>query len=990
MDFEKFRERGRAEARSLVRDDLLRGGGGGPLAMLKGGIRGTARQSASSFRTVSRLATQLFSRESALNLPRNAPRDPAARFACAASAYGRDPSYAAGVQDNKYRICILFVALAVGILGIDIATWRSYSSSPLLILGHLAPVLPALANAFVCAFHNWQIRRGRLDSFVAFARAPREWWPIPSAMASANGTSGSVAAIVLAASGITASMIMGTASPADAQVAAAPPSGITANAIFAKLSDGDLWNHMLTFVFPGVGPITGTVGPINNGITEGFAAMIACLMACAAGMMAFQTISAAVHTAHEGEILGKRWHTVWAPIRVVYGMASLVPVVKGYCLLQIVVVWAAVLSGQVGNQIWKGFVSGMTVGTISAPSLPQTVNTVSEIMHLELCHAFLVADAARTKSADKGAGTRVNARAATQAVDTGDAFYDSLMTGMTGAAGAAVNPTTPIDKLAWDYGACGSIRGNYPMGVGGRDGDMVRAQVAGVNALRDELKPVAEALVKSWMPGVGSGADVSQSWKDLVTAKNNYDRGLSAAALAYVNSASANSGLRRTVDDKGTKVAGNTTDDFRKVLTDEGWASAGSAYMTIARLNAKQVELMRAVPTVTAEGKATEEMVAKGAKGGGDIITKFNTWWSENVTSANSGLDTKAINAAVSAMRAGDMHQSDNGVYQGMQYLFSSDGKVQDFLINIVKLDPDKMDGLQQMVNFGDRIIGATEAGLLLYLGVKGGLSLSAAGTLKAAFSGVAGKLSGIASGGMTFGALFFGLIFSSVFFAGVYDSVILPMMPFMHFLFATMGILIVVVEGVIAAPLWAFSHVRMDGQEFADGPQKAGYQIMFNLLFRIPLTLFGLFFSLVVFNAMVWLMGMTLYPALSAGTSESLFGFVGTITMIILVTIINYQIANRSFLLITQIPDRVTRWFGASDHSDESHHTNTAVANISGGARQAVQGAGGAAKGALAGKQTDPNAKVVDAINRLGSGGGGGSTGGRPQTPGSEGRSPG
>lgn len=83
-----------------------------------------------------------------------------------------------------------------------------------------------------------------------------------------------------------------------------------------------------------------------------------------------------------------------------------------------------------------------------------------------------------------------------------------------------------------------------------------------------------------------------------------------------------------------------------------------------------------------------------------------------------------------------------------------------------------------------------------------------------------------------------------------------------------------------------------------------------------------------------------------------------------------------------------MTRWFGASDHGDESHHVNTAVGGIRGGARQAIQGAGTTAKGALAGKQTDPNARVVDAIKGLGGKMGDGQ--GKSQPPRGEGPSPG
>jgi conjugal transfer/type IV secretion protein DotA/TraY len=141
----------------------------------------------------------------------------------------------------------------------------------------------------------------------------------------------------------------------------------------------------------------------------------------------------------------------------------------------------------------------------------------------------------------------------------------------------------------------------------------------------------------------------------------------------------------------------------------------------------------------------------------------------------------------------------------------------------------------------------------------------------------------------LSFMSLFVGVIGTSLMAAGIYDAFILPMMPFMHFTSAVMGILILVVEGVLAAPRWAFSHVRMDGDSLFDQTQLAGYKILFNLLFRMPLILFGLLLSLLVFDAMIWLLSHTLWLAMVAATADNMFGFLVTIDYVVLITGMNY-----------------------------------------------------------------------------------------------------
>src|SRR3546814_17012521 len=85
------------------------------------------------------------------------------------------------------------------------------------------------------------------------------------------------------------------------------------------------------------------------------------------------------------------------------------------------------------------------------------------------------------------------------------------------------------------------------------------------------------------------------------------------------------------------------------------------------------------------------------------------------------------------------------------------------------------------------------------------------------------------------------------LFIFGIILAIVLPLYPFFGFLAATISWLILVVEAVLAAPLWAFAHMRMDGHEFATEASKAGYRLSLNILMRTSLLLFGLVMSYLI-----------------------------------------------------------------------------------------------------------------------------------------------
>src|SRR5438477_2947070 len=51
-------------------------------------------------------------------------------------------------------------------------------------------------------------------------------------------------------------------------------------------------------------------------------------------IVVYTTIVGVLKTASEGEFLGKQWNSLWIPLRMVLGIAALVPTTSGYSGLQ--------------------------------------------------------------------------------------------------------------------------------------------------------------------------------------------------------------------------------------------------------------------------------------------------------------------------------------------------------------------------------------------------------------------------------------------------------------------------------------------------------------------------------------------------------------------------------------------------------------------------------------------------------------------------------
>lgn len=71
-----------------------------------------------------------------------------------------------------------------------------------------------------------------------------------------------------------------------------------------------------------------------------------------------------MNTAHEGQMLGQKWSSIWIPVRSTLGLALLIPKASGYCLMQIFVMWLVVQGVGAADKIWDAALSYLNRGGV--------------------------------------------------------------------------------------------------------------------------------------------------------------------------------------------------------------------------------------------------------------------------------------------------------------------------------------------------------------------------------------------------------------------------------------------------------------------------------------------------------------------------------------------------------------------------------------------------------------------------------------------------
>lgn len=683
------------------------------------------------------------------------------------------------------------------------------------------------------------------------------------------------------------------------------------------------------------------------------------IMLVVGGMMLFYNATIGLlQSAHEGSVLGQRWSSLWAPLRVIFAVGLLVPVpgLGGYNLAQAGLAYVVKGSTNIATAVWTTsanlVVSGQVAISSTNPVIPPAVIRI--LYQNAACEAIVnhqMALAAGSSGApfqigsipidhNDGTGSAVQRRTVVSTlradgVDTREMICGSYST-----------PDTPI------YITRISNNTSVISGVQDSQRDVISDTFTDMhNAVLEDTMGSLRSLTSGILPAVlDNGQQLPSITTEIATlhvhAHDLLDEGTGRIADLAL-------GVDRQGQDARDALLARITGDCIASEDDatvtrcygEGWIGAGSWYMMIAQLNNEISSLSNAVPSATPgnyiEGSNSVNREIHIATGG----TRIGYAWSGSGTMMDDTGITLAMDRYMSAF-----DRSVAGL-AALGYEISSDHLSRLASDNATTSFDFRVPGLTAALeSFRNTIIGyfspgnrSTNADPMIGMSVLGQFLIGLSGTLM-----VGAIVLGYLSGGAVAIALL--PIIIALITAGSTLALLLPIMPFIFWVLAVTGYFLLVVEAMIAVNLWALAHMRLDGDGVSGEAGRNGWLMMLAILMTPVLMVFGFLIGMTIFRVTSALLDIGMYQALSGILGGNIFiNLVAIATYTIFLAIFYMILLERSFSLVSEFPGRVLRWMGASAQLTNGEEGKVRMA-AAGAALAVSRGSSGGAGGIIRG----------------------------------------
>ena len=372
----------------------------------------------------------------------------------------------------------------------------------------------------------------------------------------------------------------------------------------------------------------------------------------------------------------------------------------------------------------------------------------------------------------------------------------------------------------------------------------------------------------------------------------------------------------------------NKLQDFQDISRQYGWFIAGSSYWSISWINQEVREAMYSGISYSPAEYTSSEMLA--------MTYGLQDFEAMKERVANYIKTAYTHRRGISDTTADPMVTNEGSAFDEIAAWLRA--KLNQLVAsNILPTAIEKLstqDPIMAISNVGDYLIG-TAWGIAAALG---GLDLAAS-------FGKAIPLIGNAIPNLdkyiSF-ALF--AVFMPLLLYGLALAYYLPAIPFIRWISALAGWVILIVESLVAAPLWLCAHALPEGDGAAGQPGKRGYLLLLGIIIRPPLMVAGFFSAVILMNVLGRLIGAG-FEMFIAGTSQTkIIGITGTFSMLVILGVVVIMMANKFFSLIHHLPEHVTNWIGQQFHSLGEKEDQAGVKNVFVGSTNAVSsGAHGA-----------------------------------------------
>lgn len=693
------------------------------------------------------------------------------------------------------------------------------------------------------------------------------------------------------------------------------------------------------------------------------------IMLVVGGMIFFWNVTVGVlQSAHEGKMLGQRWSSLWAPVRIIFAVGLMVPVpgLGGYNLAQNGVAYVVRGSTNIASSVWSTAATLIITNKVtltSAPARidPSAVKTMYENVSCAIITNYRYASAAGTDTASKkevvfndyrapaGILSNLGLRAEpTNYTKTRMSYLQDAGGGLSqeGICGSYTTPDVPI-YLQKAIAAAGD---DFSLADGSNSAALVNAFADAHIGAMDKLYSTlatklndagfSQAILNKSAPLPRVTDQVVAAMTDasdvLATGMENVMQIASGSSGAVSNSGAAISVpltgelVRKRLLERITgNCSGGTGDDSTPATCyGEGWIGAGSWYMIMARLNNELASLLEARSTVTGPDELGTAYVIPGWFGG--VSDTARTEKDELTARVDKAFADSTAGLAALGFSMGVDNLKDLNAATDSDSILNKAGPVGSRVYKAATFWIDQT----SPSNFGsDPMIGLAAVGRIMIslVSVLFGVALLAGSSLTILGTGVT-LPTGLATVLVPLAMVLLG--------AGGTLAFVLPMAPFIIWILAVTGYFLLIFEAVVAVNLWALGHLRMDGEGVSGEAGRKGWLMMLALLMTPVLMVFGFIVGMTIFRVSSSLMDAGIHQALSGILSQSIILNVSAMAIYTVTTAVVYIILlERSFSLVSEFPARVLRWIDSSvDLGDHGDKAKWAVAAGAGTAAKAGQ----------------------------------------------------
>ncbi|WP_122378250.1 DotA/TraY family protein, partial [Pseudomonas cannabina] len=509
-------------------------------------------------------------------------------------------------------------------------------------------------------------------------------------------------------------------------------------------------------------------------------------------------------TAHDGSVFDKQQSSIWGPVRLVWGLVSLVPTASGWSLSQLLMLWGASVMGiGIANLGVDNAMEAFTDGTsmVVQPVMPSTVGLAHSVFEANLCLHGINAGIAQAQAS--GALVTQNGYVQQSATQSGFILKNSSFV----CGGADIQGDLEPQAVSTNW-----FGGTIDVS------DIRQAHLAALQAMQASLSTSAQNFVNA----------VIQRQSGQTNSLPDVEMAVQSAAQAYENSVNSVAATKQG-------NIGELASKMNSSIKEGGWWTLGAWYQTFAQANTKLSDAMAAKASVF------------GMSSGGDpaIVNVY----ASSMAAYKAQQETSTWTSTLGTQSSGDYSKGAGGADAGsiIGSIFSAPGqRIVNYLVDVNaggegmgQLNP-----LIKMKNLGDYTMVAAETALGGYVAAKTLEKVKEGWSVAGAFSKVANAVSSVGdalSGVLGAVGPFIIMLIIALFILGGTLSTYLPMVPFIIWFGAAVNWLVVVGEAVIAAPLWAITHLNGEGDGMGQKTTH-GYIFLLNVMVRPILMVLGFF----------------------------------------------------------------------------------------------------------------------------------------------------